>query len=209
MSELFAIEQGLHRRGYNRVCGVDEAGRGPLAGPVVAAAVIMPPRLIIEGLDDSKKLSETERDRLFERIVDLELECAIGIMNSETIDRENIHRASLMAMRKAVMELNVTPDFVLVDGKFAIPNISLPQCSIIGGDGLTQSIAAASIVAKVTRDRIMRQYEQLFPDFSFASHKGYPTPAHFAELKQFGASSVHRRSFRPVAEVCQHHGLFR
>jgi len=208
MSELFSIEQGLYRRGYQRVCGVDEAGRGPLAGPVVAAAVIMPPFLVIDGLDDSKKLSPQERDILFDRIVECDLVCAIGIMNSETIDRLNIHRASLMAMRKAVTELSAEPDFVLVDGKFPIPNINLPQCSIIGGDGLTQSIAAASIVAKVTRDRIMRQYQQMYPDFSFATHKGYPTPAHFAELKLHGASSVHRRSFRPVAELCQQYGLF-
>lgn len=209
MSDLSAIEQGLYRRGYKRICGVDEAGRGPLAGPVVAAAVVIPPNLIIEGLDDSKKLSASDRDAMFERIVDLELDCAVGIMNSETIDSLNIHRASLMAMRKAVRELAREPDFILVDGRFAVPNLNVPQCSIVGGDAQTQSIAAASIIAKVTRDRIMLQYQQMYPDYSFASHKGYPTPTHFEELKQHGACGIHRRSFRPVAELCKQYTFVR
>lgn len=207
MRNTHEIEQALLLKGYRQICGVDEVGRGPLAGPVVAAAVVMPADLIIDGLDDSKKLSEAKRNELFKRIVELDLECTIGIMNSETIDSLNIHRASLMAMRKAVCDLRTRPDIILVDGKFPIPNIDIPQCSIIRGDSICPAIAAASIMAKVTRDRIMKQYQEKFPDFSFATHKGYPTPMHLSELKRFGASCVHRRSFRPVALLDDPHVL--
>jgi len=199
--EPFAIEQMLSGKGYDSACGVDEVGRGPLAGPVVAAAVIMPLDLSIDGLDDSKKLSAAKREKIFELIANLELPCAIGIIDCECIDRINIHKASLMAMRKAIMDLKQSPDVVLVDGKFTVPNISQPQFAVVNGDAICKSISAASIIAKVTRDKIMDHYQALYPSFSFSKHKGYPTAAHLEELREFGPCEIHRRSFKPVAEL--------
>ena len=202
MKALLAnVEKTLVTKGYQAICGVDEVGRGPLAGPVVAAAVIIPVGMIIEGLDDSKKLSEAKRDELFEEIISREIPVAVGIIDNDEIDRMNILKASLMAMRKAVVELKSKPDFVLVDGEYAIPNISYPQFSIIDGDALCQSISAASIVAKVTRDRIMERFQKMYPAFTFAQHKGYGTAAHLKELKIHGPCDIHRKSFRPVAEL--------
>lgn len=201
MIEYPEIEQLLCDKGFGICCGVDEAGRGPLAGPVVAAAVILPPELEITGLDDSKKLSPHRRKELFDEMVRLGVDCAVGIMDSEMIDRMNIHRASMMAMHKAVKSLKRKPQLVLVDGPHPIPNLAIPQCVVVGGDGRCQTIAAASIIAKVTRDQIMTRYEKLYPNFSFATHKGYPTPSHLSELKQFGPCDIHRQSFKPVAEL--------
>lgn len=202
------MEAMLAEKGYQSICGVDEVGRGPLAGPVVAAAVIIPPGVAISGIDDSKKLSPHRREELFDEIVGRGLPCAVGVIDNESIDSINILQASLMAMRKAVMDLKAAPDFVLVDGKFAIPNISQPQCAIVGGDRHCQTIAAASIVAKVTRDRIMDRYQALYPSFSFAQHKGYPTPAHLHELSEHGPTEIHRRSFKPVADLVSDYVLF-
>lgn len=207
LPNLDHLEEMLTLKGYGAVCGVDEVGRGPLAGPVVAAAVILPFETKIEGLDDSKKLSPRQREHIFDEIVDLELICAVGILDNEDIDRMNIHRASLMAMRKAVTDLKLSPDFILVDGNFAVPNITLPQFAVVGGDARCQCIAAASIVAKVTRDRIMDRMEPLHPNFSFAQHKGYPTPVHLNELKSFGPTDIHRKSFKPVANLLREHAL--
>ncbi len=198
---LAGVEKTLAEKGFKAICGVDEVGRGPLAGPVVAAAVIIPVGMEIEGLDDSKKLSEGKRDELFEEIINREIPVAVGIIDNEEIDRMNILKASLVAMRKAVIELKVKPDFVLVDGEYPIPNISYPQLSIIDGDALCKSIAAASIVAKVTRDRIMTHLQKMYPVFSFSQHKGYSTAAHLKELKIHGPCDIHRKSFRPVAEL--------
>lgn len=197
------MEEMLSEKGYNSICGVDEVGRGPLAGPVVAAAVIIPLGIKIEGLNDSKKLSAPRREILFDDIINSEAICAIGIIDNQSIDTLNILRASLMAMRKAVSELDVSPDFVLVDGNQPIPQIVIPQFSIVSGDALCKSIQAASIIAKVTRDRIMCKYEKLYPTFSFSKHKGYPTKEHISELRQFGITDIHRKSFRPVAEIVQ------
>jgi len=202
------LEQMLADKGYSAICGVDEVGRGPLAGPVVAAAVIMSPAVEIEGLTDSKKLSAFRREVIFEKIVELNLPCAVGILDHECIDRMNILRASLMAMRKAVMDLSLTPDIILVDGTHPIPNLDLPQFTVVGGDFQCRSIAAASIVAKITRDRIMDKYEALFPSFSFSKHKGYPTPDHLEELRQYGPTEIHRKSFKPVAEMIENYVLF-
>ncbi len=202
------IEQAMRERGFELLCGVDEVGRGPLAGPVVAAAVMLPPDVEIDGLDDSKKLSAEKREELFAELIRREVTCAVGIMDNDAIDRLNILRASLMAMHRAVTALKQRPQLVLVDGSHAIPNLTIPQCTVVGGDGRCRSIAAASIVAKVTRDRIMTEYEQLYPDFSFATHKGYPTRAHLEELRRFGVTDIHRRSFRPVAERCEQYALF-
>ncbi len=207
-NDMTHLEQMLADKGYETICGVDEVGRGPLAGPVVAAAVIMPPSIAIEGLTDSKKLSPRQRERIFEEIVEMGLVCAVGVIDHECIDRMNILKASLMAMRKAVMDLKLSPDIILVDGNYPIPNVEQPQFTVVGGDRQCQSISAASIVAKITRDRIMDKYEALFPSFSFAKHKGYPTSEHLEELREHGPSDIHRKSFKPVAELVNNYALF-
>ena len=208
MIDLSDIEITLRRKEYHAICGVDEVGRGPLAGPVVAAAVILPDHLDIDGLDDSKKLSPQRRERIMATLVDCEVPCAVGIIDNEGIDRINILRASLMAMRKAVTSLTPEPDCILVDGTYHIPKLALPQYAIVHGDSRCRSIAAASIVAKVTRDRIMDKYEAMYPAFSFGRHKGYPTPEHLRELREHGPCRIHRRSFRPVAELVDQYALF-
>ena len=202
------LEQMLADKGYQAICGVDEVGRGPLAGPVVAAAVIMPPEFSIEGLTDSKKLSGPRREQIFEEIVEMGLICAVGVLDHEAIDQMNILRASLMAMRKAVMDLKQAPDIILVDGNYPIPNVEQPQFAVVGGDRQCQSISAASIVAKITRDRIMDKYQAMYPSFSFSKHKGYPTPEHLEELREHGPTDIHRRSFKPVAELINNYALF-
>jgi ribonuclease HII len=201
------LEATLVRKGYRFVCGVDEVGRGPLAGPVVAAAVIMPEGITIDRLNDSKLLTEIERERIFETIADLGLPCAVGVIDHETIDRINILKASLMAMRKAIMELKQSPDFVIVDGKFTIPNLNLPQYAVACADGNCKCVAAASVVAKVTRDRIMDRMQALYPSFTFSQHKGYATPQHLDELRTHGPCDIHRRSYQPVAEYLEQYAL--
>lgn len=201
------LEQMLHDRGFQAVCGVDEVGRGPLAGPVVAAAVVLPHDVDIEGLDDSKRLTPARREAVFDKIIQRSLPCAVGVIDHETIDTINILQASLRAMRKAVMELEVVPDVVLVDGTTAVPNLSQPQFTVVGGDRRCKAIAAASVIAKVTRDRIMDHYELLYPSFSFAAHKGYPTAAHLKELQIHGPCDIHRRTFKPVARLVDQYAL--
>jgi ribonuclease HII len=198
---LRGLEEKLRQSGYPLIIGSDEAGRGPLAGPVVAAAVIFRDGRMPEGLDDSKKLSPAKREMLFDRIVTSDAAYAVGIIDNEMIDRINILRASLRAMAQAVGKLNCRDAFVLVDGNQTIPNLDLPQMAVVGGDALCPSIAAASIIAKVTRDRIMDHYDTLYPHFSFSKHKGYPTPEHLAELHKYGPTPIHRLSFRPVQEL--------
>jgi len=201
IAALKNIEYSLQKKGYRYIAGTDEAGRGPLAGPVVAAAVMLFEPLAINGLDDSKKLTARRREELFEEIISSPAVCAVGIMDNDIIDRTNILKASLLAMRKAVMSLDVRPQFILVDGTQPIPNLDIPQYAIVGGDSLCQSISAASIIAKVTRDRIMDKYQELYPDYSFSCHRGYPTPQHLDELKIFGPTEIHRKTFRPVEEI--------
>ncbi|UCD94478.1 MAG: ribonuclease HII [Candidatus Zixiibacteriota bacterium] len=207
LPDLSRLELSLGEKGYSRITGVDEAGRGPLAGPVVAAAVMIPPGVVIQGLDDSKKLSPARRDELFDEIAASGAQCTVGIIDNYTIDRMNILKASLMAMRKAVTSLGQPPDFVLVDGNYTIPNLDIPQFALVAGDAICASIAAASIIAKVTRDRIMDKYEELYPEFSFSCHRGYPTRKHFEELKEYGPTDIHRRSFRPVEEILKQSSL--
>lgn len=202
------LEPMLYSRGLRRICGVDEAGRGPLAGPVVAAAVVLSPEIEIEGLADSKKLSPARRDEVFRRIVDLDLPCAVGIIDHKTIDTINILQATLRAMRKAVMDLDPKPDVVLVDGNVLIPHLAQPQYAVVTGDRLCRAISAASIIAKVTRDRIMDRYQELYPRFSFSTHKGYPTAEHLEELRRHGPCDIHRLTFRPVAELVNQYALF-
>lgn len=181
------------------VAGVDEAGRGPLAGPVVAAAVILGPR-VIAGLGDSKQKSARQRDRLFDLITRDAVAIGVGRAEVEEIDRLNIFQATLLAMQRAVAALAMVPDAALIDGLHC-PALACPATAVVGGDASVAAISAASIIAKVTRDRIMLALDHDFPDYGFAQHKGYPTVAHVAALQRCGASSVHRASFAPVRRV--------
>ncbi len=190
------------------VAGVDEAGRGPLAGPVVAAAVILNPKNHIKGLADSKQLTENKRENLYALIIKHSLAWAVAKASVEEIDNINILRASLLAMRRAVLSLEVAPQCVKVDGNFC-PDVPFPVEAYIEGDTYIAEISAASIVAKVTRDREMVAYSQQYPDYGFASHKGYCTPEHLANLRRFGATPIHRRSFEPVRQVLLKETAFR
>lgn len=187
------------------VAGVDEAGRGPLAGPVVAAAVILDELRPIKGLADSKKLSALRRQALYEQIMARALCCAVGQASVQEIDNINILQATLLAMRRAVDGLRLKPVKVLVDGN-RLPQLPMMAEAIVGGDAKVQAISAASIVAKVTRDRWCEQYHQTFPQYGFADHKGYATAEHLAALRRHGASPEHRRTFGPVAQVLHHRG---
>jgi ribonuclease HII len=190
------VENALRRLGFDRVAGVDEVGRGCLAGPVVAAAVVLDPRAHVAGLADSKVVPADERDVLARLIVGRATAWAVAIVEADEIDRLNIHRASLQAMRQAVGQLAPLPDAVLVDG-FRIPDLAIPQRGIVKGDRRCAAIAAASIVAKVTRDRLMQALDAQDPRYGFARHKGYATAEHLEAVARYGYSAVHRRSFRP------------
>ncbi|MBI4368521.1 MAG: ribonuclease HII [Candidatus Omnitrophica bacterium] len=193
------LESALHEEGFCWVAGVDEVGRGPLAGPVVAAACLVSRSFHLEGIRDSKKLSPAKRKKLFWNIITSTL-IGIGVVSEQEIDRINILRASLLAMRKAVLALSVTPDFLLIDGHLKL-DLPLPQMPVVGGDEKLISVGAASIVAKVVRDEMMTSYDLEYPDYGFRSHKGYPTPAHLSALETHGPSPIHRMSFGPVARL--------
>ena len=190
------LENAIRRMGYGRVAGVDEVGRGCLAGPVVAAAVVLDPACPVRGLRDSKLLSPAARERLYDEIVRRAAGWSLASIEAAEIDRINIHNAALQAMRTAVTQLAPSPDFVLVDG-FPLPALALPQRAVVRGDRRCAAIAAASIVAKVTRDRHMRRLHAADPRFGFDRHKGYATRQHLAAIERFGPAPVHRRSFRP------------
>jgi ribonuclease HII len=190
-------EKALLKKGFRRVAGVDEAGRGPLAGPVVASAVVLQKN--IKDLDDSKKLSSAQRENIYRIILKEAEDIGIGIVSEAVIDRTNILKASLLAMKKAVAGLDKAPDFILVDGNKTIPGIGVRQKAVTGGDGICASIAAASVVAKVTRDRLMKEMHLKYPKYSFDAHKGYGTKSHLEALKKFGACPAHRKSFAPVS----------
>lgn len=181
------------------VAGVDEAGRGPLAGPVVAAAVILPAGLDYSPFQDSKKLTAKARDRVFSLLEELHVPMAVGICSAQEIDEINILQASLLAMKRAVEKLAEMPAFLLVDGKFTV-KMDLPQEALVKGESKSASIAAASVVAKVTRDRLMCAYDDQFPLYNFRQHKGYPTKAHKALISQHGPCSIHRLTFKGVQE---------
>lgn len=176
------------------ICGIDEAGRGPLAGPVVAAAVVLPKDCQILYLNDSKKLSEKKRDLLFDEIKEKAVTYGVGIVSPQVIDEINILQATYEAMRQAISQLKVTPEILLNDA-VTIPGVDILQVPIIKGDAKSVSIAAASILAKVTRDRMMAEYDQIYPEYGFAKHKGYGTAAHIAALKEYGPCPIHRRTF--------------
>ena len=190
--------------GRSSVAGVDEAGRGPIAGPVVAAAVVLPPDCALPGLDDSKRLKPEARESLYRLIVDEARGWAVASETAEVIDRINILQAALRAMAGAVRRLTPAPDCLLVDGLHPVPlppGLHIEQTPVVHGDAQSASIAAASILAKVSRDRQMGEFDRLHPGYGFARHKGYPTPAHLEALKRLGPSPIHRKSFRPIREV--------
>jgi len=193
------FEKMYYRRGYNRIAGVDEVGRGTLAGPVVAAAVILPKDGIGERLFDSKKISSKKREHLYQTILSKAQGVGIGIIGQEEIDRINILQATLKAMALAIQTLPILPDFILIDGSQGI-TLPVPQKTIRKGDQLCDSIAAASIVAKVTRDRMMLECHQQYPQYNFARHKGYGTEEHRKAIEKFGICELHRKTFRGVKE---------
>ena len=194
------IEGAIRRRGFRRLAGVDEAGRGALAGPVVAAAVILRDGRPIPGVTDSKLLSEERREGLYQQIVDEALAVAVGIVEVPIIELRNILQATLLAMERAVAELRVAPDGIVVDG-LAVPQVEPTVFPVPGGDLQCPSVSAASIVAKVTRDRMMREYHQTYPAYGFDRHKGYGTEAHLRAIAEHGLSPIHRRTFAPVRQI--------
>ncbi len=198
LQQMMIYEEEAYQQGYQLIAGLDEAGRGPLAGPVVAAACILPRGLLIDQVNDSKKLTAKVRERLFERLTaDTSIIYAIGIIESEEIDCLNIYQATIQAMMQAINKLSSSPDYLLVDG-MGLPHSTLPYTKIIRGDQLSQSIAAASILAKETRDRLMRVYHQQWPCYRFEQHKGYATALHLEALEQYGPCPIHRYSFDPI-----------
>ena len=197
---LLRPERSLWRLGLTRVAGVDEVGVGPLAGPVVAAAVIVPVEVNLRGVDDSKKLTRALREELATKITACALGVGVGIVDVEDIDRLNIYRAALEAMRRAVVALGSEPEHVVVDAR-RIPGIGIPQTALIGGDSRSYSVAAASIVAKVTRDRLMRDLGFQYPQYGFGEHMGYGTARHLAAIARYGPCPIHRHSFAPVREL--------
>ncbi len=197
--DLWMFEKKAREQGCQSVAGIDEAGRGPLAGPVVSAAVILHAGTLLPGIDDSKKLTPTKRRRLYDRLYEVSRAIGIGIIDTPEIDRVNILQATLRAMAMAVDNLYPRPDHLLIDGIFTI-TADVPQQAIKKGDSRSISIAAASIVAKVTRDRIMDQVDSLYPAYQLGRHKGYPTKAHREAIQAHGCSPVHRRTFKGVKE---------
>lgn len=191
---MLVHEKELWARGMARVAGVDEAGRGPLAGPVVAAAAILPPGLFLPGLDDSKKLSASARERICLAALNAGVEFALGVVETAVIDEINIYRASKRAMLTALKRLPKPPDFVLIDA-VKLPESTLPQQAVVHGDALCLAIALASVLAKVARDRLMTCYDGIYPAYGFAKHKGYGTPEHYEALRAHGPCPLHRRSF--------------
>ena len=195
---LYNWEAKLLSRGYTLIAGIDEAGRGPLAGPVVAAAVILPEDFFLPGLNDSKKLSAKKRDELYDLIFQQALSIGIGMSQPREIDQLNILRATHKAMERAVDNLDTRPGYLLIDGN-SVPSVQLPYLALIGGDSISASIAAASIIAKVTRDRIMGELDNQYPQYGFAKHKGYGTPEHVVALEKYGVTPLHRLSYELVS----------
>lgn len=192
--QMSAFEREAQAAGYQLVCGIDEAGRGPLAGPVVAAACLLDPEHPVFGVNDSKQLTPDKREELFGQITETAICYGIGLIEPEEIDRINILQATMQAMHLAVQNLSQRPDLLLIDA-IDLKGTGIPVKPVIKGDTLSVSIAAASILAKVTRDRLMAEMDEIYPGYGFARHKGYPTPQHFAALKELGPTPIHRRSF--------------
>ncbi len=195
LTEIKKLDQSVYDEGYEYVCGIDEAGRGPLAGPVVVAAVIMPKDSMIEGVNDSKKVSEKKREKLYDLITEEAIAYGVGIVDEKEIDRINILNATKAGLTEAVKSLKQKPDVILVDALTNIDTEGIQYRSIIKGDAKSYNIAAASIIAKVTRDRIMREWDKIYPQYGFEKHKGYGTAAHIAAIKEYGLCPLHRLSF--------------
>lgn len=196
LQELKKIEDDIYTsQKINYICGIDEAGRGPLAGPVVVASVIMTRDSMIEGVNDSKKVSEKKREKLYEEIIENAISYSVGIVDQKEIDRVNILNATKAGLTESIKGLEVKPEMILVDALTGIDTCGIPYQSIIKGDAKSYSIAAASIIAKVTRDRIMRQWHEVYPEYNFIQHKGYGTAAHIAAIKEYGLCPLHRLSF--------------
>lgn len=198
LKTMMRFENKAKKLGFKCIAGIDEAGRGPLAGPVVAAACVLPRGTLIEGIDDSKKLLPTERFIVFQKILSLsDVDYGIGVIDALIIDQVNILQATFMAMMGAVSCLTHAPDYILVDGN-KMPSSDIPGEAIVKGDSLSQSIAAASIIAKETRDQLMRVYHEQWPEYGFKSHKGYATQEHLLAIQKFGPCEIHRKSFEPI-----------
>lgn len=206
MGVLLRTERTLWAAGYSRVAGVDEVGVGPLAGPVVAAAVIVPAEMRLRGIDDSKKLAPKRRAELAAQIQAHAVAVGIGVVDVADIDRLNVYHAALEAMRRAVAALAEPPDHLVVDAR-TIPQVTVPQLALIGGDGRSYAVAAASIVAKQTRDTMMHELDAQYPQYGFAEHMGYGTPRHLAALESYGPCPIHRRSFAPVRQLNLRFGM--
>jgi len=202
VTRLWRLERELSERGHACIAGLDEVGMGPLAGPVVAAAVVLPLGVSVLGLDDSKKIRPEARESLEREIRRVALGVALGIVEAEEIDRVNIYRAGQLAMRRALAGLAAAPDAVVVDGR-RVPDLPCHQVAVVGGDARVASIAAASVVAKVHRDALMRELDRAYPGYGFGRHMGYSTSQHFAALRELGPSPIHRRSFAPVRDACR------
>ena len=194
MTELWELENEIYAEGFSLICGVDEAGRGPLAGPVYAAAVILPRDAVIEGLNDSKKLAEKKREALFDVITERALTYGVASASVEEIEKLNILNATFLAMNRAIDKLDPIPELALIDGNRST-GITVPSRCVVGGDGKCADIAAASVLAKVTRDRYMRGMAQTYPQYGFEKHKGYGTAAHYAAIREYGPCPIHRPSF--------------
>ncbi len=195
LTKLKEIEKDLYQKGFQNICGIDEAGRGPLAGPVVVAGVIMPQDSIIEGVNDSKKVSEKKREKLYDLILEEAISYSVAIIGQDIIDEINILNATKQGVTKVVEELDIEPDLIIVDALTHINTKGIPYNSIVKGDAKCYNIAAASIIAKVTRDRIMRQWDEIYPQYGFSAHKGYGTAKHITAIKEYGLCPIHRRSF--------------
>ncbi len=192
---LKQIEKELYEKGFKNICGIDEAGRGPLAGPVVVAGVIMPKDSMIEGVNDSKKVSEKKREKLYDLIIEEAISYSVAIIDKNIIDDINILNATKQGVTEVIDELKIKPNLILVDALTHINTRSIPYDSIIKGDAKCYNIAAASIIAKVTRDRIMKQWDEIYPQYGFAQHKGYGTSKHIEAIKQYGLCPIHRKTF--------------
>lgn len=195
LKNLKKYEEKLRKKGFKYICGIDEAGRGPLAGPVVVASVIMPENSMIEGVNDSKKVSEKKREKLYDLILDEAISYGIGIVGQDEIDEINILNATKKGLTMSLQELTQKPDLIIVDALSKINTLGIPYESIIKGDAKCYSISAASIIAKVTRDRIMREWDKIYPQYGFATHKGYGTSSHIKAIIENGPCPIHRKTF--------------
>ncbi len=201
LEQMLRYEKELYKAGYQAIAGIDEVGRGPLAGPVVAAAVILPLGCKIKGLNDSKKIPKKKHQEIYQAVMDKALAVGIGLMDSNIIDQVNIYEATKLAMKEALSKLSLKPDYLLIDAMKL--DVEIPQESIIKGDANSLSIAAASIVAKITRDKLMADYDKEFPRYGFAKNAGYGTKSHLQGLERNGVTPIHRKTFEPVKSMCE------